>query len=120
MKTNLAIFFTIFSLILYTTISGKKTYGEIEKLGNTIIVKFSEIEKFPTKNSYFFYFYLNQSKKTVMKKKVPNGFFSKKGSFFYAKYLDKYPDLIIIKFEEEVTDSLAIMNAGFSIDDLKK
>lgn len=91
---------------------------EIEKSGNILVSKFTKIERYPKSRDYFFEFYYNFKKTKDYVKEVPDGFQKNLGKFYRIKYLNKYPDLIIVKFEEEVTDTTEILNAGFTKEDL--
>ena len=51
--------------------------------------------------------------------RAPMGFSKNIGKFYYVKYLPKYPDLIIVNFNEEITDTKAILEAGFVKEDIK-
>ena len=42
------------------------------------------------------------------------------GKFYKCKWLDEYPKALHPLYDKEVTDTLEIMKAGFSREDLKK
>jgi hypothetical protein len=47
----------------------------------------------------------------------PNAFHKKLGSFFEIKYVEEY-DNIIVNYNKEIIDTIAILNAGFSREEL--
>lgn len=101
----------IFSIVK-SNFQGEKI-DEINKRGIEIVTKFAYFKKYPKSKSYFFEFYYLNNKLTEEIGRAPKGFIYNTGKYYRAKYLPKYPDLLIIKFDEEVTDEQEIKKAGF-------
>ena len=111
----------IASVFLYISIGlyfSRNELKEIQNGGFKIIAKFKGFKKYPKSIDYSFEFYFQNIKKTIITTKAPEGFFRNTSKFYRLKYLDKYPDLIIVEFKDEVTDTTEILNAGFSKEDL--
>ena len=112
----------ITSVILYIGVStylGRNVMKEIEIRGHSQIANFYYYKSYPkSKNYYFVFYYLGYKKKCDIIR-APMGFSKNIGKFYYVKYLPKYPDLIIVNFNEEITDTKAILEAGFVKEDIK-
>ena len=119
-KEHLGLIFVliIFLAVLPIYINARMKLSEIDKNGKIGIGKFIEYEKLPKTKNYYFEFYSDKKNVTFIKN-PPDGFQKKIGSFFEIKYLDKFDDLIIVNYEKEIIDTTAILNAGFSLEDLK-
>lgn len=115
--TFLIVSFCILSILVWGYHSILK-FKEIDKKGLVTISKFCRIIRYPKSKDYEFCFYINKQKTTCTIPKIPNGFSSNVGKFYRIKYLEKYPDLIIVKFDEEVRDTTEILKAGFSKEDI--
>jgi hypothetical protein len=118
-KKSYLIFIIIVATSLFVIgINARLSLKEIEKSGILIVSKFTNIERFPKSRDYFFEFYYNNLKKRCRVGKVPEGFYNNVGKFYRIKYLEEYPDLIVVEFNQEVTDTTEILRAGFSKEDL--
>lgn len=118
-KKSYFIFIIIVVITLFVvSINARLNLKEIEKSGSILVSKFSNIERYPKSRDYFFEFYYNYKKNKCHANRVPDGFSNNVGKFYKLKYLDEYPNLIIVKFDEEVTDTTEILKAGFSKEDL--
>lgn len=118
-KKSYIVFIIIVATSLFIIwINASLRFKEIEKSGNLIVGKFTDIERYPKSRDYFFEFYYNYKRNRCRVGIVPEGFYNNIGKFYKIKYLDKYPDLILIKFDEEVTDTTEILRSGFSKEDL--
>ncbi len=118
-NTKIKIYLSIFvCLILFGVwVNSKCNLKEIEESGENHLAKFVNIKKFVKSRDYNFLFYDSSVKKTVSVSRVPADFYHNVGKFYYIKYLDKYPELIIVMFDQQVTDTTEILKAGFSIED---
>ena len=105
-------------IIFGVWVNAKCNLKEIEESGENHVAKFVNIKKFVKSRDYNFLFYDSSVKKMVSVSRLPDDFYLNVGKFYYLKYLDKYPDLIIVNFDEEVTDTTEILKAGFSKEDL--
>lgn len=81
-------------------------------------------EKSPKTTTYYFTYYHNDVKNVVTNSDVQHSILKsdeenmmidslKIGSYYYAKFLPKYPKIIIVNPAKEVTDKKAIEKAGF-------
>ncbi len=107
-------------IVIFYAVYSKNKRNQIQQDGNNVIAKFIYIKKYVKSNDYFFNFYFKGKEKICSVTVVPNKFSQNIGKFYYVKYLPKYSDLIIVNFNKEVTDTTAILKAGFSIQDIKK
>ncbi|WP_026726157.1 hypothetical protein [Flavobacterium sasangense] len=98
-------------------INAKIKYNEIQKNGKIGIGKFVEYERKPKTRNYYFEYYNKNKKIRDLIKNPPDGFHKNVGSFYKIKYLDKYEN-IIVDFDEKITDTVAILKAGFSKEDI--
>lgn len=100
-------------IALVITYFQRKKIEEINKFGFELIAKFSFYKKYPKSKSYYFEYYYLNSKKVYEAGRAPDGFILNVGKFYRIKYLPKYPDLLVINFDKEVTDKEEILKAGF-------
>ena len=114
----LTVIIFIIIVALYAVYSKNKR-DRIKQDGNNLIAKFIFIKKYVKSSDYFFNFYFKGIEKKCSVTVVPNNFSKNIGKFYYVKYLPKYPDLIIVNFNEEITDTKAILEAGFVKEDIK-
>lgn len=110
------IFGIILSVIIFSIVKSNlqgKKIDEINKRGIEIVAKFVYFKEYTKRRSCFFEFYYENNKLVYDEGRAPKGFIYNTGKYYRAKYLPKYPDLLIIKFDEEVTDEQEIKKAGF-------
>jgi signal peptidase I len=94
------------------------------KEGDNIIVKFDSIQNLP-KRSYDYFSYYIEGEKISTCNRGPKDFFKFRdrkllpNKFYKAKKNKNDPMTIIVNQEEQVTDTLAILAAGFSKNDIK-
>lgn len=112
---GILVFIVGFLIILYFYNQKSLKIEEIRKNGIETIAEFNYIKKFPKREDYFFDYFLNDKKITVVVENIPEGFSSNLGKFYRIKYMEKYPNLIVVKFNQEVSDTTEIINAGFPI-----
>jgi len=93
---------------------------EIDKNGIKTIGKFVGIKNYPKRKTHHFQYYIGNKKVENYIQNVPKGYSCKCkiGKFYSLKYSEKYDDLIIVSFDEEITDTIKILNAGFKNSDL--
>lgn len=107
----------VFLIVLPIYINAKMKFADIEEKGNLGIGKFVEYERKPKTRNYYFEYYKNEKKIRDLVVNLPLGFQDRLGSFFEIKYLENYND-IIVNYNKEVTDTTAILKAGFSREDI--
>ena len=110
--------FVIFLIGYFYSNKSKNNLSIIEERGNIVTAKFLELKRYPKTKNYIFSFYINSKLKTNYIIDAPKDFSSNVGKFYRIKYLEEYPDLIIVKFDQEVTDTSEILNAGFRKEDI--
>lgn len=91
---------------------------EIDSKGEIIIGKFVSYESYPKSSNSFFIFYTNGVKRRESSGTAPFGFRYNIGKFYKIKYLDKYPNAIHPLYDQEVTDTIELLKAGFSMDEI--
>ena len=116
-RNKIIVFIMIIGLF-FIWFKAKLNLIEIEKSTLVFTSKFSKVENNPRSKYYFFEFFYNNEKKECFVNRAPFGFVNKLGKFYNLKYLNKYPDLIIVNFEKEIIDTTEILKAGFTQDDL--
>ena len=117
-KIGLIFISIVFLVISFFYIKVQLKYSEINKNGIIGIGKFVEYKRYPKSRDYFFEYYKNGNKIRDLIKNPPGAFHKKLGSFFEIKYVEEYDD-IIVNYDKEITDTIAILNAGFSREDLR-
>ena len=117
-KVGLIFTGVVFLIVLPIYINAKLKFNNIEKEGKIGIGKFVEYKRYPKTRDYYFEYYKKGNKIRDLIKNPPKGFHTKVGNFFEIKYTEKFDD-IIVNYDKEITDTIAILKAGFSREDLK-
>ena len=121
MKKSTKIIVIIGGSILLFIITKSLIQGyRIDNYGKTIIGKYIYNKRSAKRQSDYFLFYINGEKHIDFQSNLIGLGEDKLGHFFYMKYLDEFPDVIHPMFDKEVTDTLEILKAGFSSEDLIK
>ncbi|HEX9981239.1 MAG TPA: hypothetical protein VGB50_11815 [Flavobacterium sp.] len=107
-----------FVIVVFGTYTSKQKMAEIEQSGTPLIAKFSHIKEFPKTVNHYFYFFYGQERINCDIISAPEGFSRNVGRFYRIKYLEKYPERIVVQFDEEVTDRNVILKSGFQEEDL--
>jgi hypothetical protein len=91
-----------------------------------IITKFIRKNDLPKTTTFYFDYYFNNAKVTVTNSGINDSHLDIKiidnmkiNCFYLAKFEPKYPNVIIVNPEKQVTDTTEILKAGFSIEDIK-
>lgn len=93
--------------------------NEIDVKGRIIIGKLVNRDKWGKYKRNYFVFYINNQKKKCFESYMrPPNSYNSIGKFYKIKYLDKYPDAIHPLFDQEVTDTIELLKAGFSMDEI--
>ena len=110
---------SFFAFLISMIIKSYTIKCEIDDFGKTIIGKYVSHKSYPkTQNNYFIYYINGQIFKNFSSENISSEFRKNIGKFYKIKYLDKYPEAIHPLYEQEVTDTAEILNAGFSMDDI--
>ena len=116
-KIGLIFISIVFVLITFFSIKANLKFSEINKNGIVGVGKFVEYKRYPKSRDYFFEYYKNGRKVRDYIINAPDAFHKKLGSFFEIKYVEEFDD-IIVNYDKEITDTVAILSAGFSREDL--
>ena len=91
---------------------------QIENHGQIIIAKYVSYKNYPKSQENHFIYYINGKKVQNYASDNDVDFRQNIGKFYKIKYLIKYSEIIHPMYEEEVTDTTEILEAGFSKEDL--
>ena len=117
-KAYLIVFVLLVIIFLPIYIRAKIKLNKIKENGKIGVGKFVEYVRYPKTRDYYFEYYNKSKKIKDLIKNPPDGFSKNIGKFYEIKYLDNYDD-IIVNFDKQITDTLAILKAGFSREDLE-
>ncbi|MEO8515882.1 MAG: hypothetical protein ABI426_04015 [Flavobacterium sp.] len=67
---------------------------------------------------YYFVYYINEKRHREIERGGSNGFSKKINKFYKIKYLEQYEEHILAQFDQQVTDTTQILEAGFSRDEM--
>jgi hypothetical protein len=101
----------------------------IEESKEKIIVKFTSKEESPKTTNFFFTYYIDGKRIISANSGVNISIFNtshendlinnlKLNSFYMADFSRKYPNSIKVNLKKTIKDTVAILNAGFSVKDL--
>lgn len=115
---TIVISFVIFLIsMIFKTYYGKY---EIDNYGKIIIGKYVSHRSYPkTQKNYFVYYINGEQVKNYSTRNISPEFAKNIGKFYKIKYYDKYPEVIHPLFDQEVTDTAAILGAGFHLEDIE-
>ncbi|UOX34213.1 hypothetical protein LXD69_01555 [Flavobacterium sediminilitoris] len=109
-----------FLLVLgYLVFKGYNYKKEINENSKTTIAKFLHYKNFPKTKKYYFKYFVNEKRFVNSYGQTQKGFHKNKGKFYSIKYSKNDPNKIIVNFDKEITDTVAILEAGFSIEDIE-
>jgi hypothetical protein len=121
MKKSTKIIVIIGGSILLFLITKSLIEGyRIDNYGKTIIGKYIYSEKGAKRQSDYFLYYINGKKNIDSQTVLRWDSKDEIDHFFYMKYLDEFPGVIHPMLDKEVTDTLEILKAGFSREDLTR
>lgn len=122
MANKISKYLLILGLIFFIGFLVKGHYEGVDfrknlKIG---IGKYTARRNYPKTSANFFVYYIKGKKYRHNVRRMPIEFYSNNlGKFYRIKYSEKYVDMIIVLFDQEVTDTVAILEAGFSVKDIK-
>lgn len=104
--------------------------SEVKKSTKTTVVKFTLKDKLPKTTSFYFTYFINNQKNVTSNSGIKYSIFNsdaetkiinslKLNCFYLAKYDPKHSDVIIVDATKQITDTTAILKAGFSREDIK-
>lgn len=118
-----------FILILIFIIKLYFENNKIEEKGMPILTRLESVKKLPKRTNFLFSYYIHGKKISTtrcgIKKSILNSKEEKDvidslevGAFYLAKYLPEYPNDIQVNPYKKITDTTAILKAGFSKEDI--
>ncbi|MDN3672847.1 hypothetical protein QWY99_07260 [Flavobacterium branchiarum] len=121
-KTKAILFFGgMFSLLLFAYIRGYCTDNKLKENGKKTIARLDSIVTPPKwASTVYLTYYIDNKKYTSFEsdieyKTTKNDI----GKFYEMKYLPESPEIVRGNYSKEITDTLAILNAGFSREDIE-
>ncbi|MDN3673041.1 hypothetical protein QWY99_08275 [Flavobacterium branchiarum] len=109
-----------FIFVSYNQIRSYKYENKLEENGLVTIGRIDSIVKYPKSSTIFISYVIMNSKyksfETALEKKISNKHI---GKFYEMKYLTESPEIVRGNYSKEITDTLAILNAGFSREDIE-
>lgn len=132
-KNTFSKYFTIIfvSILLLIQLRSCLLKNEIKKNGTNIVVKFTLKDDLPKRTYFYFTYFVNGKKITTANSGIHYSILNSEAEteiidslkinhFYLARYTPKDPDKIIVDATKQVTDTVAILQAGFSKEDIKK
>ena len=108
-------------LIIIISIHSHKMTEDMEKNGKTTIGKYV-LRKWengdPGENINYFVYYVNGKKFREGAGDVASNFSENIRKFYKIKYLENNKEIIQVQFNQEVTDTIQMREAGFSRDEI--
>ena len=123
---------TIIIIIILLTFIARDFYvkSEVKKSNKLTITKFTLKKRLPKTTNFYFTYIINGEKiatsnsgihydilNSEAETKIINDL--KLNCFYLAKYDPKHPNIIIVDPLKQVTDTIEILKAGFSREDIK-
>lgn len=116
---------TVFSIIIFLCLKDIYIKSIVGRSNDYIIAKFILKEESPKLTGFHFVYHYNNKKVTVTNSGINDANLDKIiidnlkiNSFYLAKFDPRYPHIIIVNPTKHVTDTLKILKAGFSKEDL--
>ncbi|RUT69903.1 hypothetical protein D0817_14915 [Flavobacterium cupreum] len=117
-KIYATIVISFFVFLVFMIVRSYYINYQIENHGQIIISKYVSYKSFSKSQENYFIYYINDKRVKNYASDNDSDFRQNIGKFYKIKYLSKYPDIIHPIYEEEVTDTTEILEAGFSKEDL--
>lgn len=114
------IFVIIFIIcVIGLMINGYIKKYDVENNGKSSIGKYTLHDSWGKGEANYFIFHINGKKYKGNGGRAPQGFKENIGKFYKIIYSEKYQKTVQAFFNEEVTDTTAILKAGFAKEDLE-
>ena len=118
-------------MLIFIQLRSYNLENQIKKSNNFIIAKFESKVRFPKTTDFNFGYYINGKKyitaNSGINYSILNSSLETKlidsltiNCFYLAKLNIKYPKVIIVYPNKQITDTATILKAGFTKDDFKK
>lgn len=111
------IFFGFIGFLIWAQLRANRVEEDIEHNGKTGIGQYVSYRRYPKSEDNYFEFYINNKMYKENAGRAPSGFKDNRGKFYKIIYSEKYPGCFKVIFDEQITDTLKILEAGFSKDD---
>ncbi|MDQ5929417.1 MAG: hypothetical protein QG594_1196 [Bacteroidota bacterium] len=111
-------FFIFFIIIFYIIIKGAKIRNNIEKYKSFSIAKIYGFNTVKGRNCYRYYYFYEQRKYENYSVEGIGEEEESINKFYVLKLSSKEPEFSILDLNQEVTDTVVILRAGFSKEDL--
>ncbi|NRT13747.1 hypothetical protein HNP99_000072 [Flavobacterium sp. 28A] len=108
-----------FIFLLYGQIRSLRYDNDLKERGVVTIGKIDSIQKFPKRSYLWISYYIRNKKYSSSENNSYIEITNKNiGRFYYVKYLPNSTNIVRGVYSEEVTDTVAILNAGFSREEI--
>jgi hypothetical protein len=107
-----------FYFLIYSINKGCNYTKEINENKAQTICKYIECQRRGRVTKSLMEYYVKDSLYTTKYDRCPENYEDKINKFFVIDYSSKDPSKIVVDFSNEVTDTTAILKAGFSNEDL--
>ncbi|WP_310557555.1 hypothetical protein [Flavobacterium sp.] len=120
LRTIIVIIFIV-CLVLFIQLRSYYFERELSKKGELTVGRIDSIVVMPKLTNIYMSYYFEKVKFITPERKT-NKYINKNyvGKFYELKYLKRYPSIVRTNFSKQVTDTTAILKAGFSIEDMEK
>jgi len=119
-KSSMVIFSLLFIGLIFIIVRGCIGDNDIKYHGKESIGRYVSHRKFAKTEEHNFTFYIDGKKYKENAGRMPRGFSENRGKFYKIVYSEKYKGSFRVFIDQEVTDTLKILEAGFSSDEIKK
>lgn len=110
--------------VLYCQLQSRQYENKLKRDGQTAIGRIDSIVRYPKSSTVFISYIISNKKYNSFESALDKKISSKDvGRFYEFRYLLDSPEIVRGNYLKEVTDTVAILNAGFSkeeIGDLKE
>ncbi|UOK42164.1 MULTISPECIES: hypothetical protein [Flavobacterium] len=117
-KISKIILLVLFAGTIFFIIKGYMMKYDTENLGKMTIGKYVSHDGWGKGDLNYFVYYVKGKKIRANGGRAPQGFSNNIGKFYRIQYSQKYISINAF-FDQEVTDSIEILKAGFSEEDIK-
>ena len=113
------IFGGIFLLLMFAYLWGYNTDNKLKASGVTTIGRIDKIEELPKWSYLHMSYYIGDKRYISYQNGLHTGISNKDiGKFYEVRYLPESPEIVRGNYSKEITDTIAILNAGFSREDI--
>lgn len=110
----------LFAIFLVAYLRSNKVEGELKKNGKIAISRIDSIKKLPKWSNIYLSYYINNKKCVSFQNSLNTGISTNDiGKFYEMKYLPDSPEIVRGIYSKQVTDTVTILKAGFSIADIE-